>query len=315
MSATGKKAENKTWKLLAPIVVLSCICLVITGALAYANQITAPVIKAAEQAKAEAAMKVVLPEGSDFQDLTGVTLSENVASAKKAGNDAGYVFTVISKGFGGDISTMIGMDPDGKITGTQVITNAETQGIGSKVVENNSAFQQQLVGMSDTSGIQAVSGATISSKALTAAMQTAFDAYTVISGGTVEKKVATRPETLTDEVLQQYYPGVAFTEVPGGMTSDAGAVVFGIADGMESEIKVAVLFNADGKVLGVTVDAMNETEDYGTQCGEKAFTDLFAGITNADEVDGISGATVTSDAVKTAVNDAIANYETVKGAA
>ncbi len=311
------KAPNKTWKLLAPIVVLCAICLVITAALALANQVTAPVIAAAEQAKADAALVEVLPEanGSTFTDLTGIELPAGITAAKQADNGAGYVFSVTTKGFGGDINLMVGLSAQGAITGSKVITHAETQGIGSKVVEDGSPFQQQLIGMTDTSGIVATSGASVSSKGMTDAMKAAFDAYTLANGGTVEIEYADRPASFTDEVVAQFYADPAYTEVPGGMILSEGTVVYASEFGMESDVGVAVCFDANGAILGISVDASHETEGLGTRCGESEFTDLFKGVSSADEVDALSGATVTSTAVKTAVNAAIANYETVKGAA
>lgn len=314
-AAPAKKSENKTWKLLAPIVVLVCICLIVTAALAGANQLTAPVIANALQEKADAALQVVLPEGSDFTDVALEGLPEIVTDAKQAGNGAGFVFTMNAKGFGDTpINVMVGLDADGKIAGTYVVSHTETSGIGTKVVDEGSDFQQQLVGMGDTSGIVATSGATFSSKGMTDAVQAAFDAYTIANGGTVEVQAAPRPETLTDGALAEVYPGVSFTEVPGGLVSDAGVVVFAVGSGM-GDVPVAVFFDPNGAILGIHVDASHETPGIGTLCGEAGFTDQFKGVSSADEVDGISGSTVTSDAVKSAVNDAIANFETIKGAA
>ena len=314
MIQKANKAENKVWKMIAPIVVLTCIGLVITAALAVTNQLTAPVIEAQAAAAAEAALKVVLPEGSDFTDITGVELPEGVTAAKAAGNGAGYVFTTTGKGFGGDISVMVGLNADGAITGTKVLSNAETQGIGSKVVEDGSAYQQQLVGMTDTSGIQATSGATVSSNAMTSAIQTAFDAYVLSTGGTVEAEVYEAPANLTDDVLAEYYPGATFTDVVGGKTSDAGTVVYASEAGMAGPVNVAVFFDADGKIIGAISDTSSETPGYGQPLGDGAFMDSFVGVTSGSEVDGVSGATITSDAIKGAVDIAIANLETVKTA-
>ncbi len=314
MIQKANKAENKTWKMVGPVVVLTCIGLVITAALAVTNQLTAPVIAAQQAAAAEAALKVVLPEGSDFTDITGVELPEGVTAAKVAGNGAGYVFTTTGKGFGGDISLMVGLDANGAITGTKVLSNAETQGIGSKVVEDGSAYQQQLPGMTDTSGIQATSGATVSSNAMTSAIQTAFDAYVLSTGGTVEAEVYEAPANLTDDVLAEYYPGATFTNVVGGKTSDAGTVVYASEAGMAGPVNVAVFFDADGKIIGAIADTSSETPGYGQPLGEGEFMDSFVGVTSGSEVDGVSGATITSDAIKGAVDIAIANLETVKTA-
>lgn len=312
-----QKKENKVWTLLAPIVVLVAICLVITAALAFTNAATKPVIAEAEQRAKDASMQVVLPEGTGFEMLEGLEgLPENVLpQIYKASNDAGYVIFVTGKGFGGDMSIIVGFSADGKITGTKVLTHAETAGIGTKVVDDGSPYQQQLVGMSDTSGIQATSSATVSSNGMKAALESAFEAYTIASGGTVEVKVAEAPATLTDDVLATVYGGAAFTDVPGGKVSDAGTVVYAGEAGMMGPVPVAVCFDAEGKILAVVADTSAETPDYGQPLGENGYLDGFVGVASGDEVDAVSGATITSDAIKGGVNAAIANLETVKGAA
>ena len=311
------KTENKMWKLLAPVVVLVAICLVVTTALAFTNAATAPVIAAAEAAKADQAKQVVLPSGSDFQKLEDLTgLPENVTEVSVAGNGAGYVVSVKTKGFGGDMSVMVGVGADGKIGGTQVITHNETEGIGSKVVANDSAFQQQIVGLSDSAAIESVSGATVSSKAMVNAVQTALDACVILGGGTVEVKVAPKPAALTSAVMEQYFPGVAFTEVEGGQVSDAGTIVYGEAQGMESVVGVAVFFDPSGAVLGVVADTLDETEYIGDVVGQNEdFMNSFKGVTDVDAIDAVAQATITSTAVKDAVKQAMANLELVKGAA
>lgn len=313
-----QKKENKIWTLLAPVVVLVSICLVITAALALTNQATAPVIAAAEQKARDASMQVVLPEGSGFEMMEGLEgLPENVLpQIYKANNDAGYVIFVTGKGFGGDMSIIVGISGEGKITGTKVLTHAETAGIGTKVVDDGSAFQQQLIGMGDTSGIQATSSATVSSNGMKAAIQSAFDAYTVATGGKVEAKLSTKPATLTDKVIEKYLPGAALTEVEGGQVSDAGVIVYGEAQGMESVVHVAVFFDNDKNILGVTADTLSETEYIGDVVGQNEdFMGQFIGASDVDSIDAVSQATITSTAVKDAVKMAIANFDTVKGAA
>ena len=75
----------------------------------------------------------------------------------------GYVVTATGRGYGGDMSVMVGLDASGAITGTKVLSHGESQGIGTVVTDDGSAFQQQLIGMTDATGIQATSGATVSS--------------------------------------------------------------------------------------------------------------------------------------------------------
>lgn len=310
------KKDNKTWTLLAPVVVLTSICLVVTAALAVTNQITAPIIAAAQQSGADAAKQVVLPQGADFEDLAEADLPAGISAASKAGNGGGYVFTVKTRGYG-EMTVMVGVDSQGKVAGTQVLVHDETQGIGTQVVNDGSDFQKSLVGVTDPSSVQAVSGATMSSNGMKNAVKTALDANTVLTGGTVEIELATTPpENLTEEKLAAYFPGAAFTEVEGGLVSDAGTVVFGEAQGMESTVRVAVCFDTDGNVLGVVAYTQRETEYLGDGVGEDStFIDQFKGVTDVGAVDTVSGATITSEAVKSGVKQAIANLEIVKGAA
>ncbi len=309
------KKQNKTWALLAPIVVLVLIGGVITAALALTNEATAPVIAEAQRQAAEKAMQEVLPDGADFvlvEDVEG--LPEGITEVSQAGNGAGYVITVNGKGFDADLVVMTGLDSRGVIAGVKVLSNKETAGIGADVAKDGSPFMSQLPGMSDTSGIQATSGATMTSNGIKNAVQAAFDAFTILSGGTVEAVVYEAPANLTDEVLAQYYPGASFTDVPGGKVSDAGTVVYAGEAGMTGPVPVAVLFGADGQILAVVADTSAETPEYGQPLGENGFTDAFAGVSGGGEVDGVSGATITSDAIKGGVDYAIANLETVKGA-
>jgi electron transport complex protein RnfG len=307
--------NNKIWTHLAPIVVLTGICIVITAALAVTNYFTAPIIAANQQSTADGAKQVVLPSGADFEPVPEADLPVGITAADKAGNGAGYVFTLNVRGYA-EFTAMVGVDSDGKIAGTQVLTHAETDGIGTKVVENGSDFQKKLVGISDPGAIEAVSGATMSSNGMKAAVQTSLDAYTVLTGGKVEAKLATRPENLTDEHLEQYFPGATFTEVPGGMVSDAGTVVYGETQGMESMVRVAVFFDNDSNILGILAYTKRETEYLGDQVGDdSSFTERFKGVTDVDAVDVVAGATVTSEAVKASVKQAITNLDTVKGAA
>ena len=309
------KKENKTWELIAPVVVLVVICLVTTAALAGANLVTAPIIAAAEASKADGAKLIVLPEGADFEDLPESELPDGVLAASKAGNGAGYVFTVKTRGYG-EFTVMVGVGGDGIVTGAQVLTHAETEGIGTNVVSDGTDFMKSLVGVSDPATVQAVSGATMSSNGVKAALQTALDGYTVLTGGTVEVKLGTAPEGFTAELAEAYFPGAVFTEVEGGMVSDAGTIVYGEAQGMESPIRAAVFFDNDGNVLGIHTYTKRESEYFGDTIGENsAFIDQFKGVTDVSTVEAVSGATITSEAVKAAVKQAISNLEIVKGAA
>lgn len=165
-----------------PIAVLAAICLVVTALLAAVNSVTSPIIaEANEKAKAKA-MKEVLTEADDFEEITDVSFSDSVTEAYKATNGAGYVFMVNSKGYGGTIEFACGVRPDGTIESTQTLSHSETSGIGSRVVDNKSSERLKFDGKSaaDYETVDSVSGATISSKAFKKAIAAAFEAYDLV---------------------------------------------------------------------------------------------------------------------------------------
>ena len=168
-------------KIFKPIVVLVIICIVVTGALAATNSKTAPIIEAAENA----ARTELLPEAEGaFTPVENVEV-ENVSAIYVADNGAGTIITSSAKGYGGDVVVMTAITPDGTIKQIKVTEQAETKGIGSKVVDTPSYWEnyqgldasQPLVLNED---VDAVTSATISSTALINAVNSAIEAYNAI---------------------------------------------------------------------------------------------------------------------------------------
>lgn len=169
---------NKVFK---PIVVLCVICVVITGALAVTNSATAPIIEAATIKAQNEARFELLPEADDFTkvDLT----AENVSDVYVANNGVGTVITCAGKGYGGTITVMVAFNPDDTVKQIKITEQSETAGLGAKI-STDKEFQNSFSGLAaenfTVSDIHAISGATISSKAVTAAVNAAIDAYNMI---------------------------------------------------------------------------------------------------------------------------------------
>lgn len=172
-------------KIFKPIVVLVIICIVITGALAATNGVTAPIIEEAKVAAENAARTELLPEAEGaFTPVEDVEV-ENVSAIYVADNGAGTIITSSAKGYGGDVVVMTAFNPDGTIKQIKVTEQAETKGIGSKVVDTPSYWEnyqgldasQPLVLNED---VDAVTSATISSTALINAVNSAIEAYNAI---------------------------------------------------------------------------------------------------------------------------------------
>ena len=173
-----KKSFNEIIK---PVLVLVCICLVVTALLAYINSVTSPIIAKAEEEKTQQAMTEVLSEADSFEKLEIENLPERVTEAYSATNGAGYVFMLTTKGYGGDMKLICGMDADGVIEQCKTLLHAETSGLGSKTAED--PYRNQYCGKSayTLSEVDAITGATISSNAYKNAIEDAFKAYDIVT--------------------------------------------------------------------------------------------------------------------------------------
>ena len=167
---------------LAPIGVLFTICLVISVALAWTNQLTAPIIAQVEWTAANEAKLEVLPLADDFTLVEQEGLPAGVTEVYKAHNGAGYVILMTADGYGGDMKMICGIDSKGLVVNVQVLSHSETSGIGTKVTREE--FAAQFVGMdADLAGVQAITGASVSSNAYIAAVRSAVSAYKMVEGG------------------------------------------------------------------------------------------------------------------------------------
>lgn len=167
-----------------PIGVLLLICIVASALLAYTNSVTAPIIEAAAEEAAEQARIAVMPEADGFEELQVDGLPETVTGVYEATNGVGYVFMLTADGYGGrdTLSITCGIDSEGKITDTQVLSHSETVGLGSKITGDD--FRGQFVGKdASLEGVDIISGATFSSNYYINAIRDAFTAYDLVKEG------------------------------------------------------------------------------------------------------------------------------------
>ena len=126
------------------------------------------------------AVTTAVSSASDLEEVTDYT-TENITGAVKA-TDGSLAIKAEEKGFdGGILSVIIGFDTNGTVTGIWVDASTQTKGIGSNVATDS--FLAQFDGMDGTQnitlgqGYDAYSGATISSKALFAAINDCINCY------------------------------------------------------------------------------------------------------------------------------------------
>ena len=167
--------------------ILFGICAVVALLLGIVNSVTEPIITRMQAEKTAAAMALVL-KADDYEKVDASF--ENVVAVYKAvsgGKQLGYVVEVTTNGFGGAISMVVGVDMNGVVTGVSVTKNAETKNIGTKVVGDQSVLDR-FIGKSGTITVNSgsnrfdgISGATVSSKAVTAGVNTALSAVAALN--------------------------------------------------------------------------------------------------------------------------------------
>ncbi|MCL1806561.1 MAG: FMN-binding protein [Oscillospiraceae bacterium] len=160
-----------------PILVLSVICLIMSGALALTNHFTWPVVEEAAAERAEAARAEMIPEADGFILLETDGLPKTVTEVYNTANGTGVIFMVTATGgYGGEFSLIIGFGPDGTIIGSNVLADKETKGFGDRVfaaVNEAEAKGERFDG---------VAGATVTSKAYRRAIEDALEAYETVKG-------------------------------------------------------------------------------------------------------------------------------------
>ena len=164
--------------------------------LALTNSVTASTIaQRNEQANAEA-RKLVLESAQDFEEVKdvktdnskGVEVSEIYEAKDASGNAVGYTLKVLPSGYGGTIELMVGIDSaKGQVSGINVVSNSETAGLGAKSTDpefsdqyKGKPLEELSVLKNGTPGdteIKAISGATITSTAVTNGVDAAIEVY------------------------------------------------------------------------------------------------------------------------------------------
>jgi electron transport complex protein RnfG len=179
------------------IVVLCVACGIAAGSLSLVNAVTREPIAAWELKQTEEGLKDVFTAASEFPPMASTAQQEEAQvlqwEAVKDGQVVGHVFQVTQQGYGGPIVIMFGVDQTNAITGMKILRHTETPGLGAKITSPElfrNQFQQkqlaQVVLKKDdpTNGaIDALTAATISSRAVTRAIHDTFNAFLQEKGG------------------------------------------------------------------------------------------------------------------------------------
>lgn len=177
--------------IIKPAISLLAISGIAACLLGYVNAITAEPIAVAELDTIKASVKEVLPEVDNISenDIINVEdentdVTQYIVAKNAAGDVIGYAISVTTNGFGSGLKLMYGIDTEGTITGLSVLDcSNETPGLGANI-GTDASFREQFKGVSsdvavvkDGGNVNAITGATITSRAVANATNTALKFY------------------------------------------------------------------------------------------------------------------------------------------
>jgi electron transport complex protein RnfG len=188
------------------VLILFLVCGIAAGSLAFVNKATqAQIAEYARIARLEA-QKMVFPDADEFVETGSYTEWESKKydvqagsvyewKAMKDGGKIGSVFQTSIQGYSGIVKIIFGVDLKGAITGTRVLLHTETPGLGAKI--STGSFLDQFAGKTaeqvalkkddpSKGAIDAISAATISSRAVTKAIRQAMEGTAVSAASTGE---------------------------------------------------------------------------------------------------------------------------------
>lgn len=167
--------------------ILFAIGFICTFILAVCNDMTKDTIAQLNADTERAAMTATLKDAKGFGKI--LNLSSDIVTDVYEGKDdsgktVGYCVKATPVGYGGKISMIVGISTDRKVTGVDIVSMSETPGLGARA--DDESFYNQYIGKSGKVGVKksgtpneneisAISGATITSKAVTEGINAALD--------------------------------------------------------------------------------------------------------------------------------------------
>ncbi|NEZ47173.1 RnfABCDGE type electron transport complex subunit G [Clostridium niameyense] len=179
--------KNETLQLGLKLLLITAIAGLILGG---AYRITKePIANQVAKTNSEA-MRETLPKADKFEVMKGKAKGQvlEVNEGKSGSETAGYAIKVLTKGYGGQIEIMVGISSEGKVQGIKILSHSETPGLGAnapqpkfsgqfKGKETDKELEVVKKAPSNPSEIQAITGATITSRAVTKGVNDAISYY------------------------------------------------------------------------------------------------------------------------------------------
>ncbi len=329
--------------------ILFVICAIAALALSVTNNITQPIIEERNIQANNESRKEVLSEADEFKLVDNLSndLVKEVYEGLKGKDVVGYTIKTTPKGYGGPVEVMVGISSDGNVTGIKIGNHSETPGLGSKASESpfkdqfndkeaNNPLMVVKGNATAENNIVAISGATITSNAVTTGVNAAMNIYKEELAGSekdketvANKDVHPREQIFKDTNLNEIEHNleeaiVAIHEVMSG-DEHIGYVFETEVDGFDSKAEVIIGITLDGKIHGIELGEntrknqyLSSTFDTGLkhQIEGKAITNEFEVAeqpSKEHEIQVVSGATITCNSVVNGLNTAIDAFNQITG--
>ncbi|MGI6631454.1 MAG: FMN-binding protein [Bacillota bacterium] len=256
-------------------ITLMIVCAVAGLGLAAVYAKTAPVIEQRAQEDLLAALKAAIPGADEIVEETEG--DQSYWLGKKAGQVIGGAMKVTATSFGGPMELMVGIDAEGKISRVEILSIADTPGIGLKV--KDIAFLAKFAGQENPNKVDSIAGATVSSSAVKGGVAKAVEVLGSVLGP-------------GDELGP-----IDLASVPDGTYTGTGLGL--------RELQVAVTV-AGGKITEIKIVSHDESPGY----SDPAIAGIPKAIIEKQDpnVDAVSGATFTSQGIVEAVKDALKEF-------
>lgn len=298
----------------------------------------------------------VFPEGTEFEDTElelDSSLQDKIANTVKVtdgSQDLGYVFDMIGNGYGGEFTYRIGVGLDGVVKGFEVLQHGETDGFGAAFTE--SEFVDGVVGTNLSTGnvsagegnkengeIIAISGATITTNAVTSSFVDVVNAVSTVSDNVeaivqemdyyTEKwqelfandlSIFTFEEFVDEDFYKEGIKRIIRVKNQEGQVDSY--ILFATASGYAGNIDYLVRVTPEYRVYNIAFGAHAETPNLGAYIEDPVYKDTLKGVnldknlltkaiklrtepTQEKDILLIAGATVTSDAMKVSLDGVI----------
>lgn len=180
--------------IIIPTLTLVIIAIVTSVLLVVTNDATKDKIAQLQAESDRQARQEVLPAADDFDDGQTINVDGTDYTYWTANNGSGYVFSTQFKGYGGPVVVMTGITADGQVAGVKITEQDETPGLGQKALDASftdqykkaapeNGFEVTKQGATADNEIDALAGATITSRAVTNSVNQAITIFKTLTGG------------------------------------------------------------------------------------------------------------------------------------